>query len=84
MVSIRLNARNPQKKINLYGKKPLGYTVCDMVRISKKAERRAQSPRKRRYSFAEKTGAKKDNLSKGYKEHENALASETVFIPKVK
>ncbi len=55
-----------------------------MTRMSKKGERRAQCPKRRRPLFAEKTGAKKDALEKGYREHINAVESKTVFIPKVK
>jgi len=55
-----------------------------MTRISKQAERRARSHRKRHVSMAPKTGPKKDNLEKGYKEHINTLSSKNVFIPKVK
>ncbi|MEM1283128.1 MAG: hypothetical protein AAGG81_06195 [Chlamydiota bacterium] len=57
-----------------------------MTRISKKAQRRAVSPRKRR-SPSLKTGPKKDNLPSGFKVHENAFAeesTETTFIPKIK
>jgi hypothetical protein len=57
-----------------------------MVRISKQEERRMRSPR-RPSPPAPKTGAKKDNLPKGFKEHSNALqanASQSMFIPKIK
>lgn len=57
-----------------------------MVRISKQSERRAQSPRRPRPP-AEKTGAKKDKLAKGFKEHANALegdAAAVAFIPKIR
>lgn len=57
-----------------------------MTRISKQAQRRAVSPRKRRTPGV-KTGPKKDNLPEGFKVHENAFASEstvTTFIPKIK
>jgi hypothetical protein len=56
-----------------------------MVRISKK-DRLKRCPRKPSYG-SQKTGPLKDNLSKGYKEHENAFtgkAEQTVFIGKVK
>ena len=56
-----------------------------MVRIRKK-DRLKRCPRKPRYG-SEKTGSLKDNLSKGYKEHENAFtgkSEQTVFIGKVK
>ncbi len=55
-----------------------------MTRQSKQGERRARSHRKRHVNMDLKTGPKKDNLEKGYKEHENALKSKNVFIPKVK
>lgn len=57
-----------------------------MVRISKQAERRNRFPRKHRAPSA-KTGPLKDNLSKGFKEHSNALEGDLakmVFIPKIK
>ena len=55
-----------------------------MTRISKQAERRAKCPKKRRASFAEKTGPKEDLLPEGYKIRENAVTSKKCFIPKVK
>lgn len=57
-----------------------------MTRISKQAEKRNQNPKKRRPNLTSKTGPKKDNLAKGYKEHANALgeSSNCVFIPKIK
>lgn len=57
-----------------------------MVRISKKAERKSQSPRKHRPP-SEKSGPLKDNLPKGFKEHSNSLEGEygaQAFIPKIK
>ena len=58
-----------------------------MTRMSKQQERRSQSPRKSRHSYA-KTGSKKDNLTKGFKEHQNALEGTphalTAFVPKIK
>lgn len=57
-----------------------------MTRISKKAQRRAVSPRKRR-APSPKTGPKSDNLPLGFKEHTNAFAGESplpTFIPKIK
>lgn len=55
-----------------------------MVRMSKQGERRNRSPYKTKYPAA-KTGSKKDNLAKGYKEHENVSPiANTIFIPKVK
>ena len=57
-----------------------------MTRMSKKGKRRNVCPKKRTYvSPALKTGSKKDNLPKGFKEHVNTFESEqVVFIPKVK
>ena len=57
-----------------------------MVRISKQSERRAKSPRRPRPPSV-KTGAKKPQLKKGFKEHENALegqAAQQAFIPKIR
>jgi len=57
-----------------------------MVRISKQEERRMRSHR-RPSPPAKKTGPKKDNLAKGFKEHDNALeanAAQSMFIPKIK
>lgn len=57
-----------------------------MVRISKQGEKRSRSPHKHQ-NPSEKTGPLKDNLSKGYKAHENALqgdAANQAFIPKIK
>ncbi|MDN3504221.1 MAG: hypothetical protein P0S95_01435 [Rhabdochlamydiaceae bacterium] len=55
-----------------------------MVRISKQGKRRAVSPYKTKYPAA-KTGSKKDNLAKGYKEHANVSPlSANTFIPKIK
>lgn len=57
-----------------------------MVRISKQAERRSRFPRKHRQP-SQKTGERKDNLPKGFKEHSNAIEGELaamVFIPKVR
>lgn len=57
-----------------------------MVRISKQAEKRNRFPRKHRAPSA-KTGPLQDNLSKGFKEHSNALEGDLakmVFIPKIK
>lgn len=54
--------------------------------MSKKGKRRAVSPRRPRMP-QEKTGPKKDNLPKGYKEHANAIEGSlaaSVFIPKIK
>ena len=54
-----------------------------MVRISKQSERRGVSFRRPKRA-GKKTGTKKDNLPKGYKEKFNAVASsENVFIPKI-
>ncbi len=55
-----------------------------MTRMSKKEERRHRSPRKRHYNAAEKTGPKKDNLPKGFREHVNAVTTQgerITFIP---
>ncbi len=57
-----------------------------MVRISKQSEKRAMSRRRPRPPSL-KTGAKKNNLPKGYKEHPNALEGElaqSAFIPKIR
>jgi len=54
-----------------------------MTRISKQQERRHQSPRKAQKRIIEKTGPKKDNLTKGYKEHINAISDLNIFIPKI-
>jgi hypothetical protein len=57
-----------------------------MVRISKQAERRSQSPRRPKPP-AQKTGPLKDNLPQGYKPQPNALAGDMAaasFIPKIK
>ena len=57
-----------------------------MVRIGKQEERRMRSHRRPRPP-ALKTGPKKDNLAKGFKEHDNALeanAAQSMFIPKIK
>lgn len=56
-----------------------------MTRISKQAERRARSPRKHRGPSVT-TGPKTDNLTKGFKEHPNAVTgdlSAIMFIPKI-
>lgn len=54
-----------------------------MVRISKK-DRLKHCPRKPKYP-APKTGALKDNLPKGFKEHANALPDDQViYVAKVK
>lgn len=56
-----------------------------MTRISKK-DRNKRCPRKPRYGSV-KTGPKKDNLPKGYKEHLNACpptkGAQLMFIPKI-
>lgn len=57
-----------------------------MVRMSKQGEKRNRFPRKNRSPSA-KTGALKDNLPKGFKEHPNAVEGDLatkVFIPKIK
>lgn len=56
-----------------------------MTRIYKQQKRRNISPRKSKI-FAPKTGPRKENLVKGYKEHQNAVAkeqSDAMFIPKI-
>ncbi len=57
-----------------------------MVRLSKKTRDRAVSPRRTKAPMP-KTGPKKDALSKGFKEHANALSGTQVagsaFIPKL-
>ncbi len=58
-----------------------------MTRMSKQGERRNKSPRKLHYPLSKKTGAKKDNLAKGYREHENALGGDDQqlgYIPKIR
>ena len=60
--------------------------INTMTREGKQAQRRNTYPRKRRPNLAIKTGSKKDNLKKGYKEHENALSDNSInaYIPKIK
>jgi len=53
-----------------------------MTRISKKAERKARSPRRPRIA-GQKTGPKKDNLKNGYKEKLNAVSIDGVYISKL-
>jgi hypothetical protein len=56
-----------------------------MTRISKKGEKRSVSP-KRPKPPSPKTGKLKDNLKKGYKEHNNSIsgdAASKAFIPRV-
>lgn len=57
-----------------------------MVRISKQSKRRHTSPR-RPSTPKQKTGALKDNLPNGYKDHANAVEgdlSSAIFIPKIR
>lgn len=57
-----------------------------MTRISKQAERRHVSFRRCR-APSKKTGAIKDNLPQGYKQHTNAVEgalAQLAFIPKIK
>lgn len=57
-----------------------------MTRMSKQSERRMVSPRRPRQPGV-KTGPKRDNLAKGYKEHENAIAGDmaaSIFVAKVR
>ena len=52
--------------------------------MSKQQKRRNQSPRRPKLPGT-KTGAKKDNLPKGFREHANALeGSASTFIPKIR
>ena len=56
-----------------------------MTRVSKK-DRLKRCPRKPTYGST-KTGPKKDNLPKGFKEHSNVFTGEVAhgtFIPKIK
>ncbi|NGX28562.1 MAG: hypothetical protein K940chlam1_00744 [Candidatus Anoxychlamydiales bacterium] len=55
-----------------------------MTRIGKVEERRAINPKKRKPPTYKKSGPKKDNLKKGFKEHPNALNDEYAFISKIK
>jgi hypothetical protein len=58
-----------------------------MTRLSKQTRDRARSPRKHKKPRL-KTGSLKDQLSKGYKEHANALENtelkDSVYISKIK
>jgi len=55
-----------------------------MTRISKQAERRMKSPRKRHYRIPALTGPKKDALPEGYRPHPNVAPSNmNIFVPKV-
>lgn len=57
-----------------------------MTRISRQGKIRNMSPRKPKAPHP-KTGSLKDNLPKGYKEHENSLEGDVamkLFIPKIK
>lgn len=55
-----------------------------MTRMSKQQERRHTCPKKRKASFAKKTGPKKDQLKEGFRFHENSVQSQNVFIGKVR
>lgn len=55
-----------------------------MTRTSKQEERRNMNPKKRKPVVLKKTGAKKDKLEKGYKEHMNAINGQYAFVPKIK
>ena len=57
-----------------------------MTRMSKQGKRRHLNPKKRKHLLVKKTGAKKDNLPKGFKEHANAIETKgtLTFIPKIK
>ena len=57
-----------------------------MTRMSKQNERRAVSRRKHR-APSPKSGTKKDNLPKGFREHPNAVDGDlasSVFVGKVR
>lgn len=56
-----------------------------MTRMSKQGERRSVSFRKNKKPSV-KTGPLKDNLPKGFKVHENAVAEHNnlMFIPKIR
>lgn len=55
-----------------------------MTRMSKQGERRAVSHHRPRPP-AKKTGAKKDELTQGFKPHVNTMSAETGrFFPKVR
>jgi hypothetical protein len=57
-----------------------------MVRISKQGKRRQKSPRRPKLGLT-KTGPLKDHLSKGFKEHSNAVSGDLaggIFIAKVR
>ena len=57
-----------------------------MTRMSKQGKRRNLSPRRPRRP-GEKTGPIRDQLAKGYLEHENAVPAELaekIFIPKIR
>lgn len=57
-----------------------------MIRISKQAENRSQSPKRTRFP-SPKTGPLKDKLPLGFKKHENGFQNEkntSIFIGKVK
>lgn len=57
-----------------------------MTRMSKQSKDRSVSPKRPR-GPAKKTGPKKDKLSKGYKEHPNAIEGDfaaKAFVPKIK
>jgi hypothetical protein len=54
--------------------------------MGKQEQRRNMNPKKRKPNLAKKTGAKKDNLDQGYKQHANALKENSLntFISKIK
>ncbi|MFT4552711.1 MAG: hypothetical protein ACI9S8_001337 [Chlamydiales bacterium] len=57
-----------------------------MTRLYKQAEHRGLMPRRPKIA-GPKTGAKKDNLPQGYKEHPNAVEGDTasqIFVPKIR
>ncbi len=58
-----------------------------MTRISKQGKIKNRCPHKHKKMIVEKTGSKKDQLPKGFKERTNALALDApqylTFIPKI-
>lgn len=52
--------------------------------MSKQAERRSQSPKKRHYRIPALTGPKKDKLPEGFRVHANAAPQAmNIFVPKI-
>lgn len=55
-----------------------------MTRMSKQAERRSKSPKKRHYRIPALTGPKKDKLAEGFRLHANvAPTTMNIFVPKI-